>query len=423
MSIHRTPTGSYRVKWRDPSGRQRSKNLPTKRAARDFLADIHGSISRGRYVDPHAGRVLFRVHAHQWLASRNDEATTKARDASIMRNHVLRQWGDWPLSKIDHLSVQSWVTDLGQRRSPATVAEAHRLTAAVLKSAVRNRLIAYNPCEGIRLPRRRKHDNDERVITRDDVLTRLLPAAPDRYRAIIATAAGTGLRWGEAAGLCDDALDLDAATLRVVRTVVEVGGHTAFKLYPKSDASRRTVPLPHWLAPIISDHRARYARGVHQLLYPNQVGKPLRRTLFRARVWRPTLVRAGLLGSVTEIAPQRYEGQWTDDASQLVTEKFRTHGQAVKHVARHATGALRFHDLRHSYATWLVDDEVPPNMVQRVMGHEHVATTLQLYVRRTEHHDRIREALGIHDNQLDQADDDEGDEGEGGTAGVLVPIG
>ena len=78
---------------------------------------------------------------------------------------------------------------------------------------------------------------------------------------------------------------------------------------------------------------------------------------------------------------------------ETATATFPTQAQAVKHVATHGGDALRFHDLRHSYATWLVDDEVPPNMVQRVMGHEHVATTLQLYVRRTEHHDRIRRAL------------------------------
>jgi integrase len=194
VSIHRTPEGRYRAKWRDPSGRQRSKNFATKRAARDFLAELHGSMSRGQYVDPHAGRVLFAMHAKQWLASRNDEATTRARDESIMRTHVLPQWGTWPLAKIDHLSVQTWVTNLGAHRAPATVAEAHRLTAAVLKSAIQNKLIPTNPCEGIRLARRRKQDNDGRVIDRSEVITRLLPAAPERYRAIIATAAGTGLR-------------------------------------------------------------------------------------------------------------------------------------------------------------------------------------------------------------------------------------
>jgi integrase len=175
-----------------------------------------------------------------------------------MRNHVLPQWGTWPLAKIDHLSVQTWVTELGTRRSPATVVEAHRLASAVLKSAIQNKLITTNPCEGIRLPRRRKQDHDDRVIDRNDVITRLLPATPGRYRAIIATAAGTGLRWGEAAGLCVDALDLDTGTLRVIRTVVEINGHTAFKLYPKSGAGRRTVPLPDWLVAMLRDHTMRY---------------------------------------------------------------------------------------------------------------------------------------------------------------------
>ncbi len=73
--------------------------------------------------------------------------------------------------------------------------------------------------------------------------------------------------------------------------------------------------------------------------------------------------------------------------------------------------------LRRSYATWLVDDEVPPSMVQRVMGHDHVSTTLQLYVRRTEHHERIRKALGGVIPPLDDPNDDDG------AVGPMVPIG
>lgn len=56
-------------------------------------------------------------------------------------------------------------------------------------------------------------------------------------------------------------------------------------------------------------------------------------------------------------------------------------------------------------------------MVQRVTGHEHVSTTLQLYVRRTEHHDRIRKALSGTISMPDDSYDDKG------TSGVLVPIG
>ena len=58
------------------------------------------------------------------------------------------------------------------------------------------------------------------------------------------------------------------------------------------------------------------------------------------------------------------------------------------HIAKSCAIGLRFHDLRHSYATWLVDDGVPVNMVQRVMEHERSSTTLDLYTRRTDDHDR-----------------------------------
>ena len=54
--------------------------------------------------------MLFGEHAQQWMASWNNEVTTHARDASIMRTHVLAQWSSWPLAKIDHLAVQTWIT-------------------------------------------------------------------------------------------------------------------------------------------------------------------------------------------------------------------------------------------------------------------------------------------------------------------------
>lgn len=73
-------------------------------------------------------------------------------------------------------------------------------------------------------------------------------------------------------------------------------------------------------------------------------------------------------------------------------------------VARGQAGGLRFHDLRHSYATWLVDDGVPPNMVQRVLGHEKSTTTLDLHTRRTDDSERILRAL---DDPSGEGRDDE----------------
>jgi integrase len=262
----------------------------------------------------------------------------------------------------------------------------------VLRSAVRNRLIPFNPAEEVRIPRIRQHDGTlDRIIRRSDLRSRLLPVVPERHRAIVATAAGAGLRWGEAAGLRLDAVDLDQGVIEVVRTVVEVSGNTSFKPFPKSAAGRREVPLPSWLIAIIREHLDRWPTEENAPIFANEVGAPLRRTLFRSRIWRPSLVRAGLLGQVRGDGP--YLASWTDITGERHEEEFRTRAKAVGEVARRQAGGMRFHDLRHSYATWLVDDGVPVNMVQRVLGHEKSSTTLDLYTRRTDNRARILDAL------------------------------
>ena len=113
----------------------------------------------------------------------------------------------------------------------------------------------------------------------------------------------------------------------------------------------------------------RYPLGAGDLIFANRAGGAHRRTLFRTRVWRPSLVRAGLLGSV-EPNGEAFAASWTDATGRRHRRRFDSESATVKHVAKYQFGGLRFHDLRHSYATWLVDDGVPPNMVQRVMGHE-----------------------------------------------------
>jgi integrase len=183
-----------------------------------------------------------------------------------------------------------------------------------------------------------------------------------------------------------------------MRTVVEVSGITSFKPYPKSRAGARTVPLPSWAVTALRHHLERYPVGDGGLIF-NEAGGALRRTLFRSRIWRPALVRAGFLGEVRIYDDEPFEALWTDEHGVKHTERFRTHRQAVMHVAHHQFGGLRFHDLRHSYGTWLADDGVPVNKVQKVMGHENVTTTLQLYVRKTEDPDAI---LGVLNDEQDE---------------------
>lgn len=150
---------------------------------------------------------------------------------------------------------------------------------------------------------------------------------------------------GKAVGLRWDAVDLAAGSLRAVRTVVEVAGYVSEKSYPKSRAGRREVLLPSVLVALLTTHRDSFTPGPAGKLFTNVAGGPLWRSSFRSRVWKPALHRARL------------------------------------------PLALRFHDLRHCYAMWLVSDGTPVNLVQAVTGHERASTTLDRYT-----HDRLRGA-------------------------------
>jgi integrase len=93
--------------------------------------------------------------------------------------------------------------------------------------------------------------------------------------------------------------------------------------------------MPEFLVDALRAHRLRQRPGA-ELVFGTRAGTPLRRSNFR-RVWVLAVSRSGLPAS------------------------------------------LRFHDLRHSYATWLVSDGVPVNVVSRLLGHEQITTTLNRY--------------------------------------------
>ena len=92
---------------------------------------------------------------------------------------------------------------------------------------------------------------------------------------------------------------------------------------------------------MLREHLAHYPLGEGDLIFANEVGAALRRTLFRSRVWRPSLVRAGLLGSVT-VEDVGYTASWMDGAGRRHRHHVATETAAMKLVVREQAGGLRF---------------------------------------------------------------------------------
>lgn len=121
-----------------------------------------------------------------------------------------------------------------------------------------------------------------------------------------------------------------------------------------------------------------------------------------------------MLGKVVQEGPKQYRATWHDDDGNEQSTVLRTEPEAVNEVIRSAVGGLRFHDLRHSYATWLVSDNVPINDAQRLLGHSRASTTLNLYT----HHQRklnprVYELFAddlLTEDAVDEVEDDDRDE-------------
>jgi integrase len=330
-SIARRPDGTYRARFRDAAGREHARHFKRKVDARRWLDEMTAAMVTGQYVDPAAGRLTVREYAEQWRAAQVHGPTTAAHVETMLRRHVYPTLGHKRLGSVLPSDVQSLVKRLSADLAPATVGVVHRILAAVFKAAVRDRRIVASPCEGTRLPK--VHRGRIEPLSWEAVQA-LTDAMPDRYEALTTLAAGTGLRQGEVFGLTVDRIDFLRRQLTVDRQLVTMPDRAPYLAPPKTQASVRVVPLPQVVLDALAAPLAEWPTD--GLVFTTELGAPIRRTAYSARVWRPAVRRAGLSG-------------------------------------------VTFHSLRHFYASLLIRHGESIKTVQARLGHASAAETLDTY--------------------------------------------
>ena len=180
---------------------------------------------------------------------------TGALTERAMRLYVNPVLGDLPLAAVRPFHVQQLVKQLCDELAPTTVHVTYGYVASVFKSAVRDRLIARTPCEGIRLPAIPRR---EMFIPEPSSVLDVADLLPRYYRAAPLTAAQSGLRPSEVFGLEVECVDFLRRTIRVRQQLVTSiePGNIAYLGEPKTPHSDRTVPVTAATVDTLAAHLA-----------------------------------------------------------------------------------------------------------------------------------------------------------------------
>lgn len=227
-----------------------------------------------------------------------------------------------------------------RRLSQRMVQFIHAVLRNALQNAVREEIITRNVAKLVRVPAPEYETGRGLSVVEAQ---RLLSAATgDRLYALYVLALALGLRRAELLGLRWQDVDLDSGVLEVRQTLQRVAGELRF-LPPKTRRSRRTVPLP---VPCMDALRAHRAEQVDERL--------------AAARWQDSdLVFSTRVG--TPIQP----------------DNLYRHFCGLR--KRADMPEVRFHDLRHTCVTMLLDQGVPPHVVRAIVGHSDIQVTMDIY--------------------------------------------
>lgn len=288
--------------------------------------------------------ITFGEWIDEWLSLYlpNIEETTRVGYKTKIRCYIKPVIGDIRIKSLRAEHIQRLVNNMiNEGLSPKSVRDTYNNINAAMKKAIVLRMAAYNPCEGVVLPKLKKY---KAKVYDVDMIHTLLETAKDTDMYLpVLLCVSVGLRRGELIALRWDDIDFDKSMLSVRSNMVN--GEKGYVIKsPKSEAGLRDI----------------------------QIGGELVSELQRARLeyFKDKMALGGRFKDNNLVVRQKDGSPITPDA---MTRKWR------RFVQRYGLPDIRLHDLRHSNATALIQAGVNPRVVQQRLGHSDVNITLNTY--------------------------------------------
>ncbi len=329
-----SPDGKYRRHFETIHGR--------KSDAQKRLNELLVNLEKGIYTP--SGRLTVGEHLHNWLegyVKTKCSHRTLDSHACIVENHLVPELGHIPLKQLQPQAIQAYYGKACEKLSGRSVHYHRRILSQSLKYAVRQGYLGRNPCEFVDPPLSRKRAM--RTLTPYEVEVLLDKARENHYYPVIYTAVSTGLRQAELLGLRWRDIDLDMLSISVSQVLYKRKGICEFK-EPKTSHSRRRVAMTPKLALFLRGYKAE-----RELLYW-QLGQGL---------------------ALDSLVFGNIEGKPLDPS--VLSHDF------AKIVKRAGLQNVRFHDLRHTFASLMLLRGAKPKVISEALGHASVAFTMDTY--------------------------------------------
>jgi integrase len=327
-------------------GERRWRYGKTKEEVKTKLKALTGARDEGRTVPK--GRWTVDDFINYWLEKRERDLRprTLVRYRELLTLHVSPTLGKMDLRRLSTMDIDSlYAAKLKEGKSATTVGHLHAVLQMMLDNADALDLVPRNVARLATPPRPERFEGKE--LTGEEAARLLAATANDRLSALWRLAIVTGMRQGELLGLTWGAVDLEAATLTVKAALQRMSGEPPRLVEPKTETSKRTIPLMAREVTELRRHRARQkaerlAAGkawdnALDLVFTNPEGRPL----------------------------------WYNAVEKRLTRL----------LDAEALPKLRFHDLRRSCASILLGLGVNPKTVSELLGHSKVSMTLDVYSR------------------------------------------
>ncbi|MHC6231906.1 tyrosine-type recombinase/integrase [Arthrobacter sp. MMS24-T111] len=341
-------TTAVSVRWRDyRSGHQHRLTLMSEQEALALVRHLNdnGQVSKlprpadllGKRGVPTLAEV---VQEHIDLLVRPSPGTIGTYQR-MLDLHIRDTIGHIPVDEFGYRDVMRWIKGLSvQGLAPKSIHNLHGLLSAALKTAELLGYISRNPCRGVPLPTVESAEDDALFLTHAEV-SLLIAGLPTQYKTLVQFLVMTGARFGEATALRVADIDLlsKPPTARISKAWKRDGQSQYYIGPTKTKAGKRTIGINPTLVDLLIPLVAR-GHG-SELLFTTPDGQRIAHKPFWQHHWVPAVHAAQAQG---------------------------------------LSKTPRIHDLRHTHASWLIQDGgISLFALSRRLGHASVRTTEQVY--------------------------------------------